>query len=124
MTKSKDYAQLIERYPKLYRRCKAIDCGEGWFKIVDELSATLEDMIKELEEEFEETFYATQVKEKYGTLRFYMSQYMDKMDAAIHKAEYLSSKACDICGKAGRLRGNHWVQTLCDKCDEEKVACK
>lgn len=78
-------------------------------------------MIEEIEQECEETFFATQVKGKYGTLRFYMSQYMHKMDAAIHKAEYLSSKTCDVCGKPGRLRGNHWIQALCDKCDEENV---
>ena len=120
MTKSRDYNQIIERYPRLYRLCKGIDCGDGWFHIIDELSAKLEAMIASMEQEFEQSFYATQVKEKYGTLRFYMSQQTDAIDAAIHKAEYLSSKTCDICGKAGRLRGNHWVQTLCDKCDEEK----
>jgi hypothetical protein len=77
-------------------------------------------MIVEMGEEFEDGCCASQVKEKYGTLRFYMSSETDEMDAAIHKAEYLSSKTCDICGKAGRLRGEHWVQTLCDKCVEEK----
>lgn len=119
MTKPRDYDKLTERYPKLYRFTKAIDCGDGWFDIIDELSGKLEAMINEVEEEFEQTFYATQVKEKYGTLRFYMSGTTDAMDAAIHKAEYLSSKICDVCGKPGKTRGNHWVQTLCDKCHEK-----
>jgi len=56
---------------------------------------------------------ATQVKEKYGTLRFYMSRQTTEMDPIIAKAERKSAKTCEVCGKPGKLRGSGWLYTAC-----------
>ena len=73
--------KLFKKYPKLYRQhtlsmqetcmCWGICCGDGWFKLIDELSAKLEPYDIE----------AVQVKAKFGGLRFYIaSAPSDKFD--------------------------------------------
>jgi hypothetical protein len=135
--------KLCEAFPLLYRdrhgdvrttaMCWGFDCGDGWFQLLWDLSAKLEPLIAAYEaalsdEERERVwqFYggpplrASQVKEKYGTLRFYMTASTPEMDEAIREAERLSAVTCEICGKPGELRGIGWVQTLCDICAKEQ----
>jgi hypothetical protein len=57
---------------------------------------------------------ATQVKEKYGTLRFYAMGGDEYIDGMIRMAESMSSVTCETCGNAGRVRTGSWVRTLCD----------
>jgi len=59
---------------------------------------------------------ATQVKEKYGGLRFYMTCGNDEIYSLIQKAEELSYKTCEECGSPGEERGGSWINTLCDNC--------
>lgn len=58
---------------------------------------------------------ASQVKEKFATLRFYMTSATDEMYDLISKAEARSSKTCEVCGQPGVLRQGGWLQTLCDE---------
>ena len=60
---------------------------------------------------------ATQVKEKYGTLRFYMSFETEEIQRLIATAEALSAQTCEQCGAVGRQRNGGWIKTLCDSCD-------
>ena len=64
--------------------------------------------------------FAIQVKEKYGTLRFYMSCETDEISALIEEAEAFSTRTCEVCGNPGILRGEKWFLVRCDKCYEEK----
>ncbi len=112
-----DLSELLrDRYPLLYSNGIMFECGDGWFVLINALSAKLELLIAACEDHPEHGRpYASQVKEKYGTLRFYMSYMTDEMEALIDEAEDLSAKTCEICGKDGEIRGNHWVQTLCEE---------
>jgi len=65
---------------------------------------------------------AFQVKEKYGTLRFYMDLPTDEMFSLIDEAEEQSAHTCEVCGKPGEERYGGWVSTLCDECHELKKA--
>ena len=62
-------------------------------------------------------FYATQIREKYGTLRFYwegaLSPEADAQveEEAIDLAEARSACTCEICGEEGRLYGDEWRTT-------------
>ena len=69
---------------------------------------------------------ASQVKEKLGGLRFYMTCGNDEIFDLINKAEALSYKTCEECGKPGEQRGPGWIYTLCDYCHEnwEKIRSK
>ena len=64
-----------------------------------------------------EAFYprASQVKEKYATLRMYLSCGTDEMFDLIDEAEEASDKTCEECGNSGSIRNNcGWFATLCD----------
>jgi hypothetical protein len=64
-------------------------------------------------------FAVTQVKEKFGMLRFYAPG-NDRIYDLIDLAERLSCVTCEVCGKYGKLRGHSWVRTLCNGCEEKK----
>lgn len=65
-----------------------------------------------------EQVVATQIKEKFGTLRFYYhggDDYIRGLDAM---AESMSSVICEDCGCPGVSRStekNRWIRVLCDK---------
>jgi len=75
-----------------------------------------------------------QVKEKYGTLRFYtntMGALVNEddpkewvvdhvMDGIIAHACYKSGMTCEICGERGRRYTSGWHTTLCDKHAKER----
>lgn len=61
---------------------------------------------------------AAQVKEKFGGLRFYMTCGSDEIYDLTDKAEALSLKICEECGKPGEERATGWIHTLCDYCHE------
>lgn len=63
---------------------------------------------------------ASQVKEKYGTLRFYLTFGTDKMHDYAELAERLSENTCETCGKYGELRGNGWYYTACEEHTKEE----
>jgi hypothetical protein len=55
----------------------------------------------------------TQVKEKYGTLRFYVNGATDSQYKLIDFAEYMSETTCEICGNKGKLVGQGWFSVRC-----------
>lgn len=63
----------------------------------------------------------TQVKEKFGGLRFYINGGSDEIYNKITEAEKLSHETCELCGKKGELRTKiRWFTTLCDEHYEQK----
>jgi len=61
-----------------------------------------------------------QVKEKFGGLRFYVSN-EDMPEGGwdlIQKYEIKSRTICEYCGDYGDLRKGKWIKTLCDKHSE------
>lgn len=63
---------------------------------------------------------ASQVKEKFGTLRFYMTAETKEMRPIIEEAERKSAVTCEQCGKKGKLRGNGWLYTACAACHKKR----
>jgi hypothetical protein len=57
----------------------------------------------------------TQVKEKFGTLRFYYNGGDDIIDGMVRMAEGMSGCTCEECGKPGGRRSGGWIVTLCDE---------
>lgn len=122
--------QLCRECPNLYAdRNKSMmetcmywgfDCMAGWFDIIHDLSLKLEALIVAMPEEERKDYKCSQCKEKFGTLRFYMTSETDEMEKLISEAESASAKTCEYCGKPGTLRTKGWCFTLCDKCDVER----
>jgi hypothetical protein len=69
--------KIFQKYPTIFQdrskpmsqtcMCWGLSCGDGWFHIIEDLCKHLE----KLETKYDITIIAEQVKEKYGTLRFY-----------------------------------------------------
>jgi hypothetical protein len=63
-----------------------------------------------------------QVKEKFGTLRFYYSGGDDYISGMVSLAESMSGVTCEGCGNIGERRGGGWVHTYCGTCEEKREA--
>lgn len=64
---------------------------------------------------------ASQVKEKFGTLRFYMTHSTEEMEAIIDIAVRRSSVTCEECGKPGKLVGGGWIYCRCRECFDKLI---
>jgi len=63
-----------------------------------------------------------QIKEKFGTLRIYLSHVPNYLKKMICKAEYESGYICEICGARGSNEEiNGWYMTLCDEHRKAKL---
>lgn len=58
---------------------------------------------------------ADQVKEKFGTLRFYYHGGDDVVDGMVRMAESMSAVMCEECGAPGETGGTGWITTRCEK---------
>lgn len=133
MSPEKD-AELVRKYPMLYAQregrmsetcmCWGFECDDGWYSLIDELSAKLEGLNREIASKGETPIEACQVKEKFGTLRFYTSSIPEACSGLIEKwideAEEKSARTCEHCGRPGQTRGGAWLTTLCDDCPEDR----
>lgn len=125
MKKELDEA-LCKDFPNLYRKRHGnmmetammwgFECGTGWEPLIRDLSKDLEAEILKIPEEHREHVCASQVKEKYGTLRFYMHSETDEMSWLISEAEHKTHYTCELCGSKGRVRDDGWVTVRCDDC--------
>lgn len=121
--------KLTKSFPNLYRdRFSSIltsclpwgyECNDGWYNILFEASEKLEKIIIQLKEDnpLEEHLpKAVQVKEKFGTLRIYLSNETEEMSEIVEEAERISAETCEQCGKLGKSNKYGWIETLCDGC--------
>lgn len=95
-----------------YLENQSIECDAGWFHILDVLCTQLEDQVKNHGAPLP---IIRQVKEQYGTLRFYADHCNETQDALIYMAEELSGCTCEVCGKPGRRRAQYSTETRCDE---------
>lgn len=128
---------LCDRYPKIFTNrhgdmsttamCWGFECDDGWFNIIDQLCASIQSHIDMSERRREHALrnnqeakdacpqvIAFQVKEKFGTLRFYISGGDDSVRGMIRMAEAMSSVTCEVCGTPGKTVGETWIRTLCE----------
>ena len=118
---------LLENFPELYRgfymsyedtaMCWGFECGDGWFNLIKDLSEELYAYTKKTGVELPEV---TQVKEKYGTLRYYIISGTEEQYRIINKYCDMSDKICEVTGKPGKLRvKGGWYMTLSDDVAKE-----
>jgi hypothetical protein len=89
--------------------------GPGWNDIIYDLN-------KKLEAE-KPDYQIFQIKEKFGTLRFYYSGGDDYIRGLESMAASMTSRICEQCGCPGTSRSTkkqRWVLVLCDKHAEEQ----
>jgi hypothetical protein len=62
-----------------------------------------------------------QVKEKFGTLRFYYTGGDDYISGLVSMAESMSGVTCETCGSGAKTDWNSgWVHTTCEPCQEAR----
>jgi len=121
--------KIYEDFPDLYRgknksmkeslMCFGFECGDGWFELIYNLSKSITDYCNKNNIPVPEV---SQVKEKFGSLRFHIRGANDDIYKMIQDAENISSKTCEICGRLGiRQAINFWYSTLCDEHAELKT---
>jgi ribosomal protein L37AE/L43A len=86
------------------------DVGRGWYGLLKEL---IEDLIAAGWDR-----QVLQIKEKFGTLRFYVKDRRSEFQARIDVAVEQSARMCELCGKPGSLRVTTagWYCTRCNAC--------
>ena len=129
---------LCTTYPKMFvnrykpmtetTMCWGFDCGNGWYHIINQLCANIQHHIdwrnrkNELDpnQPIVPQVTVDQVKEKFGTLRFYYTGGDDYIDGLVSMAESMSGVTCEECGNPGSTLGRGWLTTLCGKHAEER----
>ena len=118
--------KLIEQYPEQFKNLKYLECDDGWYEILSRLCYIVNNRLdykKRLNEPLE-SFYWSQIKEKFGGLRAYCYGADEYIRGAIDMAESVSCITCEVTGEKGRVRYKKfdengqpipaWVRTLCD----------
>ena len=59
----------------------------------------------------EERIRIDQIKEKWGTLRFYITGGDDFADDVVEEAMEKSQYVCEACGRPGNIRSKGWFTT-------------
>jgi hypothetical protein len=117
--------ELIEAYPDIFHPLPdhpgvaqaSPECGAGWRALLEHACARIRAAVQA----DGGSFRATQIKEKYATLRFYWESALSpeadaEVDEIIDLAEARSACTCEQCGKPGRpFNRGGWFMTACDE---------
>ena len=125
--------KLYADFPRLYREVIAgkrmhwgIECGDGWFDLAYKLSADVEAEANALNLNQKQWPTALQVKEKFGTLSYYLAVGKRNIDGRgmlpsfvplIEKAGEESITTCETCGKPGILYQSSYWHVACATCE-------
>jgi hypothetical protein len=107
----KYYMDRVARYPLMF----GIECDDGWFTLLDILMGNIKNHLHWNCED--KTFNITQIKEKFGGLRFYYQGGDERIDGMVHMAESMSYHLCEFCGtthNVGQTEG--WIVVCCKDC--------
>ena len=123
------YQEFRIKYPNAFITDKSpygfvlfgFECAVGWHDLLDPLFSYIHDYNAKILREWPITDETTQfiqirqVKEKFGTLRFYYDGYTEQLNNLVEEAEKKSETTCEVCGKDGTIRGTRWVYTACNE---------
>jgi len=127
---------LCKKYPKMFvnrnksmqetAMCWGFGCGDGWFNLIDELCGSIQSYIdlNSRPDRVIPQVTVDQVKEKFGTLRFYYQGGNDLIHGMVWFAESMSGRICVKCGEPGtRQSDNGWVYTACKAHSQSNDEC-
>ena len=128
--------KLFDDYPKLFAKRNLIpddrrrypitwglEHGDGWLAIVEDLCRLIQhhvDQQKKKDSSYPQ-IEVLQVKEKFGSLRFYTTGSDEYIDGLISMAESISGRTCESCGNPGTMRGKGWMRVRCESCEEVRT---
>ena len=111
--------EIARDYDYSYTEIDAL--GEGWFKafglqICEEIRNAL------IEANYLDKYRIIDIKEKYGSLRWYDAGAPEKVYKIIRKYEKLSEEVCYNCGKPSVGYTPGWILFLCEDCGKKENA--
>ena len=112
-----DLNELPKKYPSLFKNESFhFECGNGWYELLDVLLSILE-LRQRRGSVPSDDIEITQIKQKFGGLRFYCHGVDDYCYGMIDLAEKISTRICEECGNPGRLMTTHtgWLYTACEE---------
>lgn len=111
--------RMEERFPKMFEgRYGGFACGEGWWPMLETLCGVIQNHIDQNKDCSQVVI--EQIKEKFGTLRFYYQGGDEFIHGAVWLAESMSGQICESCGNPGERRGGGWVHTYCNSCEVKR----
>lgn len=124
--------QLIAKYPWLlpynrftgeapddydYTYTELDNMPDGWRKAFGEkMCKEIQQALNMMEKDVADTFRIVQIKEKYGSLRFYTNWLTDQIREIIYRYEKLSEHTCISCGAPATKVALGWTYPWCDEC--------
>lgn len=116
--------QLIDKYPEQFQVVKYMECGNGWYNLLDKGCYLIQNRLEYLKKSGQPlSFSWTQIKEKFGGLRAYNYGSDEYIKGVVDTIESLSYNVCEVSGQEGRLRTRKlvdgelvraWLKTLSD----------
>jgi hypothetical protein len=126
------YDRMVKEYPDIFSQpFGGFAVGEGWFPIIEALVKMIDSRqrwLKEVSARFPDKYKAaspvvvSQIKEKFGGLRFYYDGGDEYISGLAAMAEVWADRSCEECGSPGTRRGGGWIRTLCDHHEAERQA--
>ena len=148
MDTEQDFEEFAKRYPELMAKSRQdyIGVGKGWYSILNVLFGLLSRDVAQAKYQLKyalehpeskyvkpiaelEANLATaldqlpviqQIKEKFGSLRFYVDGGTNAHHAYISFAESMSYNTCEVCGSRGEARNDGWTKVLCEHHHRER----
>ena len=111
------YDELVKKYPFISNTIWEVPIG--WE------NSFIPDMCEEILQELEKNgidpkdYEVIQVKEKFGSLRWYYSNGLKSIDEIINRYTLISETTCCGCGKPATLISKGWICPWCDDCAKE-----
>lgn len=117
--------QLYDKFPDLFKEKDlppeqsnmywGFECSDGWYNIIFTLCSLIQIHQKSQTPDYKPVV-VQQVKEKFGTLRFYYTGGDDIIFGMVAYAEAISGMTCEVCGDRGTTDWKRsWVRTVCSK---------
>ena len=123
---SEDYEvfakKMEEQFPKMFAgKHGGFAVGAGWYPILEVLCANIQSHIDWRVKQGKDIVQVevTQIKEKFGGLRFYYDGGDDEISGMVRMAESWAASTCEECSSIGKRRDGGWIRTLCDKHEDE-----
>lgn len=126
--------KLYEKHARLFKRKVPFECRDGWYHILDKMMSKMNGYILSREKTIEWSkrqvangrptapvpepvpeVSIDQIKEKFGTLRFYYQGGDEVISGIVMMGESMSEVTCEECGNVGQVRSGSWIRTLCDQ---------
>ncbi len=128
--KKENQGKLIATFPELFTTDSGViigmQCFDGWFDIIFELTDKLNTYAKEHELRIK----VIAIKEKLGGLRYdcdiigtgaTSQRVLNEINELIENYRELSYKTCEVCGHSGNITNiGRWLATVCDKHKESE----